>query len=164
MTKYYDKWRKGMKKGKGGKYYYPAKRARPAKKAVKRVQQKTELKDRVNNIRTHDLTTVSGSITNGPEGSYIMVPESFLAPITQGNLNGQFEGNSICPRYLNLKVKLNFENLNPMGDSQGLTEQTYFIQAMQGWVKINLKDAGHLTATHANTSSGKNQPAFPPGS
>lgn len=134
-----------------------------AKKAVRKVQAKTELKDRINNVVTHDLTTTSGSVTNGPAGSYIIVPESMFAPMSQGSLNGQFEGNAYCPRYLNCKVKLNFENLNPMGDVAGETEQTYFIQCVQGWIKINLKDSGALSATHANSSSGKNQPAFAQG-
>ena len=136
------------------------KKSAPAKRAVRKVQQKTELKDRVANVVSHDLTTTVGSVTNGPAGSYIIVPESMFAPMTQGNLNGQFEGNSYCPKYLNCKVKLNFENLNPMGDVAGETEQTYYIQCVQGWIKINLKDSGALTATHANSSSGKNQPAF----
>lgn len=166
MTKYFDKWRKGAKKGKGGKYYMPAKRGRPkggAKKAVKKVQQKTELKDRINIVRSANLTTTTGSIANGPEGSYVMCPESYLSAITQGNLNGQFEGNSYCPKYLNMKVKLNFDKLKPMGGEHGTTPQTYYIQCMQGWIKINLKDAGYLSAVHANASSGKNQPAFSAG-
>jgi hypothetical protein len=144
------------KKNKGK--WVPQKKA--VKKAVRKVRQKTELKDRINIVRTHDLTTSVGSVANGPAGAHIMCPESFLTAMTQGNLNGQFEGNSYTPKYLNMKVKLNFENLNPMGDVSGETEQTYFIQCMQGWIKINLKDSGALSDTHANASSGKNQPAF----
>lgn len=136
---------------------------KPVRKAVRKIQQKTELKDRINVVRSYSLTTVSGSVTNGPEGSYIMCPESFLSAMSQGNLNGQFEGNDYTPRYLNLKCKLNFDKLMPMGGEHGTTPQTYYIQCVQGWVKINLKDAGHLSATHANASSGKNQPAFAAG-
>jgi hypothetical protein len=76
-------------------------------------------------------------------------------------------GNEYCPKYLNMKVKLNFEFLNPMGSTTGIapfTEpQSYTIYVTQGWVRINLKSAGHLTQVHANVSSGRNQPAFGPG-
>ncbi len=167
MTKYYDKWRKGMKKGKNGKYYYPAKRNTRkggAKQAVKRVQQKTELKDRVVRPSAHDLTgALAGSVANGPAGSYIMVPESFLNTMSQGDLNGQLHGNEYTPKYLNMKVKLNFEHLDPFGGAGPSTftdPQTYYISLTQGWVKISLKASGALSETHANSSSGRNQPAF----
>ena len=61
MTKYFAKWRKGAKKGKNGKYYMPSKRKATVRKAVKKVQQKTELKDRINIVRSHSLTTPTGS-------------------------------------------------------------------------------------------------------
>lgn len=161
MTKYHDKWRKGMKKGKNGKYYYPAKRAKgQVKKAVRKVQQKTELKDRVAHPSSHDLATVTGSAENGPSGSYVMVPESMFTSMTQGNLNGQFEGNEITPKFLNFKLKLNFEHLSPFGGSTGTAIQSYYITVTQGWVKISLKDAGNLSQIHSNASSGRKQPAF----
>jgi hypothetical protein len=35
MTKYYDKQRKGMKKGAGGKFYYPKRRAKATSSQAK---------------------------------------------------------------------------------------------------------------------------------
>ncbi len=165
MTKYYDKWRKGMKKGKGGKYYYPAKRGKKkaVRKAVARVQQKTELKDRVAHPSAYDLSTFTGSPTNGPADSHIMVPESFLSTMSQGDLNGQLHGNEYCPKYLNLKLKLNFEFLSPFGGEGESHPQSYNIMLTQGWVKISLKQSGALTQVHQNVSSGRDQPAFPTG-
>lgn len=161
MTKYFKKWRKGAKKGKGGMYYMPNARGKKGavKKAVRKVQAKTELKDRVAQPAQIDLTTVTGSITNGPTNSAVLVPEAFMTSITQGNLNGQFEGNEYTPKYLNLKMKLNFEYLNPYG-LDGHTVQSYFINVIQGWVKISLKDDGVLSEQHNNASSGRHQPAF----
>ena len=111
-----------MKKAKNGKYYYPSKGRKTVaiKKAVKRVQQKTELKDRVVKPLHHDLSTFTGSLTNGPSDTFCMVPESFMNVMTQGDLNGQIHSNEYCPRYLNMKVKLNFEYLNPMGSTTGI--------------------------------------------
>lgn len=153
---YYNKNKKGK---------WVAKKA--TRKAVKRVQEKTELKDRVVKPLHHDLSTFTGSPTLGPSDTYIMVPESFMNSITQGDLNGQVHGNEYCPKYLNMKVKLNFELLNPMGSTTGVapfTEpQSYTIMVTQGWVKISLKSAGELSQVHANVSSGRNQPAFAAG-
>lgn len=134
----------------------------PAKKAVRRVQQKTELKDRVVLGTAYDLTTFAGSPTVGPADSHIIVPESLFNVMTQGDLNGQLHGNEYCPKYLNMKIKLNFEHLDPFGGSVSpFTEpQTYYITLTHGWVKINLKQDGQLSATHANSSSGRSQPAF----
>jgi hypothetical protein len=161
MVRFYDKRKKGMKKAKSGKFYYPKKGGKPAaKKAVKRVQQKTELKDRVVSPASHDLTSFSGSQTNGPGGSYIMVPESLLNKMAQGDLNGQLHGNEYCPKYLNMKLKLNFEHLDPFGGEHGTDPQSYYITLTQGWIKINLKDSGALTQVHNNTASGRMQPAF----
>lgn len=161
MTKYFKKWRKGAKKGKGGMYYMPRKAGGKgaARKAVRKVQAKTELKDRVATPSQVDLTSVVGSVTNGPTNSAIMVPEAYMTAITQGNLNGQFEGNEYTPKFLNLKLKMNFEHLNPYG-LDGTTVQSYFINVIQGWVKISLKDDGVLTEQHNNASSGRHQPAF----
>lgn len=168
MVRFYDTRKKGMKKAKSGKFYYPKKGRKAAvPRAVKKVQLKTELKDRVVRPAAYDLTgALAGSVANGPAGSYIMVPESMMDEMSQGDLNGQLHGNEYCPKFLNMKVKLNFEHLDPFGGSgpAPFTDpQTYYITLTQGWVKISLKDAGYLTATHANTSSGRKQPAFAAG-
>lgn len=166
MTKYFDKWRKGAKKGKGGKYYMPAKRKGAKNKTS--VQARTEFKDRVKvNQPAHALSTIAGSVANGPEDSYIIIPGSMFDAMTQGNLNGQFEGNQITPKKLNMKIKLNFDSLNPMGGAgtgpDPYVPQSYYIMITQGWIKITLKEAGALTGIHNNASSGKKQPAFASG-
>lgn len=148
---YYNKNKKGK---------WTAQKA--TKKAVRAVQKKTELKDRVDLGNAHNITTFSGSPTVGPAGSLVIVPEAMMKFMTQGDLNGQLHGNEYCPKYLNCKVKLNFEHLDPFGgDSSPYTvPQTYYISIVQGWVKINLKQAGYLSEKHNNLSSGRAQPAF----
>lgn len=159
--------RKFQKKKPPMKRRHYKKKPAPARRAVKRVQQKTELKDRVVRPAAHDLTgALAGSVTNGPSGSYIMVPESFMNTMSQGDLNGQLHGNEYCPKFLNMKVKLNFEHLDPFGGpgpAPFTNPQTYYITLTQGWVKISLKDSGALAETHTNTSSGRKQPAFSAG-
>lgn len=137
-------------------------------KAVRKVAAKTEFKDRVSiNNAVNNITTNAGSPANGPANSLVLVPKSFMNAMTQGPLNGQFDGNEITPKYLNMKVKFNFEHLDPFGKNPGGNPpdfphlpQSYYIQCIQGWVKITLKEAGYLSQVHSNVSSGKHQPAF----
>ncbi len=140
-----------------------AKRKRGKKTTVKRVvkrirAQRVESKDRIANVRNFVLTSNAGSATLGPENSIVLVPESLFSAFSQGSLNGQIDGNSMTPKYLNLKMALNFDKL-PAYSSAGVMQQ-YNVRCYQLWVQRTLKDAGHLAATHLNTESNRTQPAF----
>lgn len=155
----------GKKNGNGKK---GKSRAKAVNKAVAKVASKTEFKDRVSiNNAADNITTNAASPALGPANSLVLVPKSFMNAMTQGPLNGQFDGNEYTPKYLNMKVKFNFEHLDPFGENplgpaptHPHLPQSYYIQCIQGWVKMTLKEAGHLSQTHSNVASGKHQPAF----
>ncbi len=131
------------------------------KKTVKKHRQaRVESKDRIANIRSFTLTSNAGNATNGPENSLVLVASSQWSGFTQGSFNGQIESNSITPRYLNMKVVLNFDKL-PAYSAGAI--QSYNVRIYQCLVQRTLKDAGHLVATHLNTESNRTQPAFDTG-
>lgn len=126
------------------------------KAVVKQNQFRTEYKDRVSAVRNQHLSTLTGSSTNGPADSLILVPQALTKLFGQGTLNGEVDGNNINPRFLNMKVNIDFTDL-PIEISANLVN--YNIQIKQGFVLQDLRE--YLTGTHTNTSSGRVQPAFP---
>ena len=138
-----------------------AKKKAPAKKAPKKVvkqnQFRVEYKDRISPVVNDTLAawTASGSITDGPKNSLIMVPSALTKLFSTGTLNGEIDGNNFNPRFLNMKVKLSFDELLNNHNSLPIK---YNIQIYQGLVLQDLRE--YLNTKHTNTSSGRDQPAF----
>lgn len=128
--------------------------------AVKKQNQfRVEYKDRISPVVAHTLATNTGSIANGPENSLILVPGALTKLFTNGTLNGEIDGNNFNPRYLNMKCKVNFDNLPvSTGGSTPLPMQ-YDIYCRYGYILQDLRE--YLTGSHTNASSGRVQPAFP---
>lgn len=131
-------------------------KAKKPKPVIKQNQFRTEYKDRVSAVGTHILATVTGSVTNGPTNSLILTPGALSKLFGQGTLNGEVDGNNINARYLNMKVKINFDLLKAVF---GTVPYQYNIQIYQGLILQDLRE--YLTGTHTNTSSGRVQPSFP---
>lgn len=145
-----------------------------AKKAVaKQRQKKVELKDRVSTIggsyQAADLyqngmgvlPIVEGP-TNGPNNVYTIVPETWADPFSTGTENGQIVGTEITPKYLNMKLKLNFDFLRrvvfmaPNGADPHI--QRYDIMLTQGWIKTDLRE--YMFTEVINPASGWGLPSF----
>ncbi len=145
-----------MAKGKNNK-------PKPKKVVQKQNQHRVEYKDRVSTITEYTLTELVGSATNGPDNSLMMIPASLTKLFTQGTANGEVDGNAFNPRYLNMKVKLNFDNLPAYVTSSGDANvaQQYSLYVRQGLVLQDISES--LTSTYTNATSGRTQPAFPDG-
>jgi hypothetical protein len=130
---------------------------RTAKSTAKKVVQKSvakriELKDRFQlNPHSHDMyeNGVTGlqsdSVLAGIVNSHVIVPQMWEQSFSEGPANGQIIGTEIRPRYLNLKVKLNYDKLMKQVFQKGNTSgnyfnQTYHITLIQGWIKQDLRE------------------------
>lgn len=144
-----------------------AKKKQPmkAKKTVaKQNQHRVEYKDRISTIQTVDLIDTPGiaSPLTGPENSVILLPRSYTSTFQQGVSNGQIEGNSIMPKYLSMKVRLDFSRLPQYvkhaasGDRWDYQQYDLYIQ--QVWIKETLNE--ERRGTFANQFSNRLQPAF----
>lgn len=143
----------------------PAKKVQKKNTVVKQNQHRVEYKDRITQIQLDDLTESVGNATNGPDNSVILIPKAYTNAFTQGSANGQMEGNSICPRYLSMKVKLDFSRLPQYVKHDGQPsvgtrwdQQQYDLYIQQVWIKETLNE--FRTATFQNVNSGRIQPAF----
>lgn len=125
----------------------------------KQNQFRVEYKDRISPVVAHTLATNTGSITNGPENSLILVPGALTKLFTNGTLNGEIDGNNFNPRYLNMKCKVNFDNLPASTNTSPPLPIQYDIYVRHGYVLQDLRE--YLTGSHTNASSGRVQPAFP---
>ena len=152
--------------------------AKPKAKAVtkavaKQRQKKVELKDRVSTIggsfESADLYQNGEGVapivegpTNGPNNVYTIVPETWADPFVTGTENGMIIGTEITPKYLNLKLKLNFDFLrrvvfmSPNGANPHI--QRYDIMLTQGWIKTDLRE--FMDTEVINPASGWGLPAF----
>jgi len=141
------------------------KTTKPKRAVQKQNQHRVEYKDRISQIQTDDLTELVGNSVNGPDNSAILVPKAYTRAFTQGPANGQIEGNSICPRYLSMKVKIDFSRLPQYVKHSGEPSngsiwdyQKYDLYIQQVWIKETLNE--YRTASFQNTNSGRLQPAF----
>ena len=150
----------------------PAKKvAKVAKKAVvKQRAKRVEYKDRVSRLVTTqamyqygpNVTPIPEGPTNGPSNTVTLVPSTWIDPFTTGTQNGQIVGTEITPKYLNLKLKLNFDFLrrviftSPNGADP--TIQRYDITILQGWIKKTLRE--DMVTEVTNAESGWSLPAF----
>lgn len=137
-----------------------AKKKAPVKKVIKQNQFRVEYKDRISPVVVHSLFyDDSGATTNtvsGPANSLIMVPAALTKLFSTGTLNGEIDGNSFNPRYLNMKLKVDFSKLKNTGTQSAIVK--YDIQIYQGLILQDLRE--YLDASHVNSSSGRTQPAF----
>jgi hypothetical protein len=152
--------KKAMKKKAAAK-----KTTKPKRAVQKQNQHRVEYKDRISQIITDDLTELVGNSVNGPDNSVILIPKAYTKAFTQGPANGQIEGNSICPRYLSMKVKLDFSRLPQYVKHSGEPSngtlwdyQKYDLYIQQVWIKETLNE--YRTASFQNINSGRLQPAF----
>jgi hypothetical protein len=134
-----------------------------AKKTVaKQNQHRVEYKDRISTISTVDLTSNLGDYSTGPANSVILLPRSYTNTFQQGVSNGQIEGNSITPKYLSMKVRLDFSRLPQYVKHNASNErwdyQQYDLYVQQVWIKETLNE--ERRGTFANQFSNRLQPAF----
>lgn len=123
MTKYYDKWKKGMKKGAGGKYYYPKKKgngngykANYAKaKAIKKMpDSRPYVETKLREIAIEPVhMTINAKTGQEPLNSTIIVPPAWGQAWAQGLALNQINGRAIFIRYLKMKMTLDFSYLEP---------------------------------------------------
>ena len=145
--------------------------AKIAKKVVRQTRQKkVELKGRIsgqvhfyNMYQNGDaVAPVVPGPTNGPNNTLCLVPETWSNPFTTGTQNGQVVGTEITPKYLNMKVKLNFDFLRRIiyMQANGVDPhiQRYDISIVQGWIKKDLRC--HLSHEATNAQSGWSLPSF----
>lgn len=158
---------KAKKYTKAQKAAYAKKMAASKKKAPAKVakqnQFRTEYKDRISSIIVTNLVTVAGSQTAGPQNTKILIPEAMTTIFDQGTANGEIVGNNINLKYLNMKVKLDFtqleQSLIPSAGTTVTEAQRYNLVVRQVWVKKDLRP--YLTEDLLNNASGRTQPAFP---
>lgn len=144
-TRYYKKWRKGMRKSKNGMYYYPKKNTQNTKKysgrenfALKR-QPIVETKKNTEALVSERLQ----------EGSYAhFVPISSFIRMNQGTETDQFLGDSIFSKYISCKLNFKF----PQGAN--CITQPYRIQIIHGWVTapFSLDSSGVTSYVRSNVS------------
>lgn len=134
-----------------------------SKSAVKKQNQfRVEYKDRVSRILASTLTENSGNPSNGPENTTILIPEALNKLFTQGTSNGEVDGNAFNPRFLNMKVNLNFDDLPAYVTSGGGADpvpQQYSLYVRSGLVLQDISES--LTGSYVNPTSGRTQAAFP---
>lgn len=134
-------------------------------KVVKQNQFRTEYKDRISTVRSFTQGVTTGSPGDGPANSTVILPKAFIDPFTQGTQNGQIDGNNINLKYLNMKLQLDFTELDQLifgslisGNTGTQLVQNYDITIRQIWVKKTLSN--YLTNSVLNTYSNRQQPAF----
>ena len=137
-----------------------SKKPAPKKAVVKQNIFKTEYKDRISQQIGVSIVSNSGSVTNGPANSQILIPSSFTDPFSQGAQNGMIDGNQLNARFLNMKVELNFANLAPWvtSNSAPLQKQNYHVVIRQCLILDDISEA--MLSTYTNASSGRIQKAF----
>lgn len=124
------------------------------KQIINSVQKRIELKDRVQLVPTtyymyeNGVTgTQQDSVTAGIVDSHVIVPHMWEQAFTEGPANGQIIGTEIRPRYLNCKVKLNYDSLmkqvflsTATPSTMNYENQSYHITIIQGWIKQDLRE------------------------
>jgi len=102
MTKYYDKWRKGMKKGKGGKYYYPKKRKQvnTGRKNFSRI--------RAPLVECKKLTHGIGLNRIAYATPLTWIPNRSFLEYQRGFKNADVLGSDIFSKYYSMKIRVNF--------------------------------------------------------
>lgn len=125
---------------------------KPLRAVAKQNQARTELKSRVvapdyspdDGTYTYVIPT-NGSISHGPTDSVTVVPRAYYDGLVHGSANGQLEGLFITPKFLTMKMELNFDQMFPtLATSGTITAQTpisYKVIVNHGWIKQDLRPA-----------------------
>lgn len=133
---------------------------KPKSTVAKQNQFRTEYKDRISSRRNSELSTNVGSSSAGPSNSLILIPEALTTLFGQGTKNGEVDGNVFNPKFLNMKMKINFDKLPPHTTSTTAPIPIqYQIHVRHGYVLQDLRE--YLEAKTLNSASGRTQPAFP---
>jgi len=132
---------------------------KPIKKVIKQNQQRVEYKDRVSAITTQAITAHAGDDILGPENSLIVIPTSLTHIWSQGSSNGMVDGLSFNPRFLNMKIRLDFSSLpGEVTVDAKLLQQKYDIYVRQCWIQQDVSE--FLVDTATNAYSHRTEPAF----
>lgn len=139
MVKYYDTRKKGMKKAKNGKYYYPrkGKKTAPKKSAMVRARAPiVECKKLVSGISAYPL---------GQDAyAHFITPRSFLK-MERGTADNEMIGSSIFSKYFKMKMKFAFPEAE-----YGILDK-FRISVTHGW----------MTVPFALPENGQNAPYLP---
>jgi len=120
MVKYYKTWRKGMKKAKSGKYYYPKRNQVKSKPAMVRARAPiVETKKNTEALVVERLKDSSFSH---------FIPVSSFIRMNQGRETDQFIGDSVFSKYISMKLNFVF----PSGANAII--KPYRIQVIHGWM------------------------------
>lgn len=143
MVKFYDKWRKGMKKAKNGKYYYPSKK--PAQKKKGNFKNKPRkykiMRQPFANNTKRQLTYAFRDELSPPATS----PGGFSVTSVAYNLNNPYD---IDPSLLTLSTSAR-KNHQPMGYDQVMT--LYNLKRCD-WAKIKVNFALNSPVTQVEES------------
>jgi len=119
---------------------------------AKQNQARTELKSRVfapefsPDDGTYEyVIPTNGTISHGPTDSLTFVPQAYYNGLVHGSANGQIEGLFITPKFLTMKMELNFDQLFPtLATSGSVSAQvpiSYKVIVNHGWIKQDLRPA-----------------------
>lgn len=151
------------KKSKKGKWV-PINGKKPKKVVAKQNQFRTEYKDRVSPISSYEISVnpESWDNTKVPLDSQVLFPYAFFNYFTQGNQNGEIDGNQINAKYLNMKVELDFSDLPTLVRTSATgnidQDQNYYVVLRQCYVLEDISE--HLNKSYLNVKSGRTIPAF----
>lgn len=121
MVKFYSKKKKGMKKAKSGKYYYPKKTSKPKNKkamVVSRAPIVETKKNQSGQSSFHLSTTTAGQF---------VALRSFL-DMSQGLQQDDMTGKSIFSKYVKMKLKFQFPR------DEYAIRKNFRIQLIHGWM------------------------------
>jgi hypothetical protein len=132
------------------------KKGKQSKKIVAAEEQfRTEYKDRVlfmnHNAAGSATTSIvanTGSVADGPTNTTVFVPSVYNDTFARGQKNGEVEGNWIMPKYLNMKISMDFSTM--------LVNQPYVVDIYHGWCKDTLE----RSLLYEQIDGGRNRPAF----
>lgn len=123
MVKFHDKWKKGMKKAKNGKYYYPAKNANKGKKNPKEKSQW-----RAPLVETKKNPDGPSNFLIPDDSPAIFVAVSSFMKMHKGIEIDQFIGKDVFSRYISMKLNFRF----PQGEHSIINN--YRLQVIHGWM------------------------------
>lgn len=141
------------------------KKMKPKNTVVRQNQFRTEYKDRVSPISSYTIgeNPDSWSAEKLPLDSEVLFPYALFNYFTQGNSNGEIDGQQINARYLHMKVELDFSNLPVMVRTSGTSpinvDQNYNITIRQCLVLEDLSCFLGINS-YLNVKSGRTVPAF----
>lgn len=123
MARFYDKKRKGMKRAKSGKYYYP-RRARSSVPKSKRAM--VAARAPIVEVKRNESGMRSGYLSSTSPGQFY--PIKSFQNLQQGLSQDDMTGNVIFSKYLKMKMKFRFPR-----DEYSI-QKNFRIQVIHGWM------------------------------